>query len=161
MLPEISQRSAFVPCEGLTHRLYVELQVTSGQAPASQLDTCSVMHVGLDSYTMSKSPCLRWFLQGLVLFCDLVYYLVNSHGMQAWSWGQWGCVCGGDQRKPFTAFCWQRSIKISSSARQEEQTRPWTSSLRSFLTRMPFCKGGAVTLEGHVLAHQDILMHST
>lgn len=70
-------------------------------------------------------------------------------------------VCVGDQRKPFTAFCWQRSIKISSTARQEEQTRPWTSSPRSFLTRMPFCKGGAVTLEGHALAYQDILMHST
>nr|XP_021149701.1 uncharacterized protein LOC110362310 isoform X1 [Columba livia] len=48
--------------------------------------------------------------------------------------------------------------EVSSRARQEEQTQPWTSSPRSFLTKMPFSKAGAVTFEGHVLAHQDVLM---
>ncbi|CAM9436989.1 unnamed protein product, partial [Bubo scandiacus] len=34
---------------------------------------------------------------------------------------------------------------------QEEQTQPSTSSPRSFLTKMPFSKGGVMTFKGRVL----------
>lgn len=144
--------------------LYREPEVANILTQASQLGTCSAVHLDLDSYT----PCQKlpqsasskgWYSHATLCATQWIWHadIIPWTAVPMWVQQSKG-LCLNDQKKSFTVFCWHRSIKISSSTKQEEQTQPWTSCPRSFLTKMPCSKGGAVTFQGCVLAHQDVLM---
>lgn len=78
MLSEISQEACLPSVVPVPSALRGP-QVIKILVQTSQLDTYRAVHVGLSGYVLRQRATSSGFFRGLVLFCDLVYYLVDSH----------------------------------------------------------------------------------